>query len=78
MKSTVLSFIYCIFNDTVSSVKFYDALRITHRKPCVRKHSWLYVGYNTNIVVEEQGTYYVNRSQNMQYICRGLNPGSSK
>jgi len=62
----MLSFIYFIFNDTVSSVKFHNALRITHRKSRVRKHSWLKVGYNTNIVVEEHGRCYVNRSQNMQ------------
>jgi hypothetical protein len=78
MKSTILTFIYFIFNDNFSSVTFYDALRIMHRKPCVRRHSWLYVGYNTNIVMEEHGKCYVNRCQNMQYLCRSLNPGSSE
>jgi hypothetical protein len=78
MKSTILSLIYFIFKNMVSSVKLYDALRITLRNPCLRKHSWLNVGHNTDIVVEEHWKCYVNRSQNMHYLFRCLNAGSSE
>jgi hypothetical protein len=78
MKSTILSFIYFIFNGIVSGVKFYDGPRIKHRNQRVCKHSWLKVEYNTKIVLDDHRKCYVNRSQTMQYLFRYLNPGSSE